>query len=95
MLTEERHANILSILENEGTVTVQQLMKELNASESTIRRDLNQLDGNGYLTKVHGGAIAKKTVYNTMDQDIMNRKALNADAKLLIKRKKSQNMQHR
>ena len=36
MLTEERFAKILSILESMGSVTVQQLMTELNASESTI-----------------------------------------------------------
>ena len=43
MLTEERFAKILSILESMGSVTVQQLMTELDASESTIRRDLNAL----------------------------------------------------
>ena len=59
MLTEERCAKILSILESMGSVTVQQLMTELDASESTIRRDLNALDANGQLTKVPGGAILK------------------------------------
>ena len=38
MLTEERFAKILSILERMGSVTVQQLMTELDASESTVRR---------------------------------------------------------
>lgn len=59
MLTEERFTRILSILESMGSVTVQQLMTELDASESTIRRDLNTLDANGQLIKVHGGAILK------------------------------------
>ena len=63
MLTEERFAKILSILEHMGSVTVQQLMTELDASESTVRRDLNTLDANGQLVKVHGGAILKNTVY--------------------------------
>ena len=36
MLTEERFAKILSILERMGSVTVQQLMTELDASESTV-----------------------------------------------------------
>lgn len=54
MLTEERFAKILSILEHMGSVTVQQLMTELDASESTVRRDLNTLDANGQLVKVHG-----------------------------------------
>ena len=58
MLTEERFTRILSILESMGSVTVQQLMTELDASESTIRRDLNTLDANGQLIKVHGGAAA-------------------------------------
>ncbi|WP_330619458.1 DeoR family transcriptional regulator [Roseburia hominis] len=52
MLTEERFAKILSILERMGSVTVQQLMTELDASESTVRRDLNTLDANGQLVKV-------------------------------------------
>ena len=65
MLTEERFAKILSILESMGSVTVQQLMTELNASESTIRRDLNALDAKGQLTKVHGVAILKTMAYST------------------------------
>ena len=84
MLTEERHSNILSLLDKDGSVTVQQLMKELQTSESTIRRDLNQLDAQGFLTKVHGGAIAKNTIYSTMDENVMNRKAMNAEAKIRI-----------
>lgn len=56
MLTEERFAKILSILERMGSVTVQQLMMEPDDSESTVRRDLNTLDASGQLIKVHGGA---------------------------------------
>ena len=78
MLTEERFAKILSILESMGSVTVQQLMTELDASESTIRRDLNALDANGQLTKVHGGAIL---AYSTKDDNVISRKEKNRDAK--------------
>ena len=53
MLTEERFAKILSILERMGSVTVQQLMTELDASESTVRRDLNTLDANGQIGRAH------------------------------------------
>ena len=80
MLTEERFAKILSILESMGSVTVQQLMTELNASESTIRRDLNALDANGQL-KVHGGAILKTMAYSTKDDNVVSRKEKNRDAK--------------
>ena len=81
MLTEERFAKILSILESMGSVTVQQLMTELDASESTIRRDLNALDANGQLTKVHGGAILKTMAYSTKDDNVVSRKEKNRDAK--------------
>ena len=81
MLTEERFAKILSILEHMGSVTVQQLMTELDASESTVRRDLNTLDANGQLVKVHGGAILKNTVYSTIDDEVVHRKEQNREAK--------------
>lgn len=84
MLTEERFTKILSILESMGSVTVQQLMSELGASESTIRRDLNTLDAEGKLTKVHGGAILKNGMYSTRDDEVMTRKEKNKEAKIKI-----------
>lgn len=84
MLTEERFTKILSILESMGSVTVQQLMTELDASESTIRRDLTALDANGQLIKVHGGAILKSTVYSTRDDEVIQRKERNKEAKEII-----------
>lgn len=84
MLTEERFARILSILGSMGSVTVQQLMTELGASESTIRRDLNTLDAEGKLTKVHGGAILKSGIYSTRDDEVITRKEKNKEAKIKI-----------
>ena len=86
MLTEERFAKILSTLDRTGSVTVQQLMAELNTSESTIRRDLTALDASGQLTKVHGGAILKNTVYSTIDDEVIHRKEQNREAKEKIAR---------
>lgn len=86
MLTEERFAKILSILESMGSVTVQQLMSELDASESTVRRDLTALDAGGQLTKVHGGAISKSTTYSTIDDEVIHRKEKNKEAKAKIAR---------
>ena len=57
MLAEERFSLILDLLTRQRTATVQELCEALNASESTIRRDLNELDKQGKLNKVHGGAI--------------------------------------
>ena len=84
MLAEERFAKIISIVEREGSVTIAELMTELSASESTIRRDLNSLDASGALTKVHGGAIANNVVVNTMDENYVNRSGLNKEEKSII-----------
>ena len=56
MLTQERYNYILQALEQRKAVSVAVLTKELNISESTIRRDLNALAKMGKLNKVHGGA---------------------------------------
>ena len=64
MLAEERFALILDLLARQRTATVQELCEALNASESTIRRDLNELDKQGKLNKVHGGATLVEYPYN-------------------------------
>lgn len=56
MLTEERHRKIIEWLERDGLVKSQELIQYLDASESTIRRDLQELEDLGTLERVHGGA---------------------------------------
>lgn len=84
MLGEERHNIILSYVDERKSVSVQELMQILSASESTIRRDLTQLDREGRLTKVHGGAVSKKNRYRTIDDTIANRINLNREDKIAI-----------
>jgi len=84
MLTEERFARILDLVNGKGSVTVQELMQELDASESTVRRDLNSMARKDLLTKVHGGAIAKNTTFRTIDEVVTNRQSQNIEEKDLI-----------
>lgn len=56
MLTEERHQIIKQLLEQEAIVKLQDIVEATKASESTIRRDLSQLEVMGELVRVHGGA---------------------------------------
>lgn len=58
MLCEDRYQTILQLLQQKRSVTVPELCKLLQSSESTIRRDLNTLAEMGKLNKVHGGATA-------------------------------------
>ena len=86
MLAEERFGRILNIIEEEGSVEVSELMEKLNASESTIRRDLNAMDARGLLIKVHGGAMKKKNGYRTKDDEVELRKEQNVQQKMVIAR---------
>ncbi|WP_025728816.1 DeoR/GlpR family DNA-binding transcription regulator [Atopobacter phocae] len=56
MLTEERHERILNCLVTDQMVKLIDLVEALDVSESTIRRDLTQLEEQGKLVRVHGGA---------------------------------------
>lgn len=56
LLTPERHELILQLLKQHSVVKIQDLIDVLNTSESTIRRDLTQLEQEGFLKRVHGGA---------------------------------------
>ena len=80
MLTEERRNEIVRMVEQSGSKSVQELMALLKTSESTIRRDLNDLDRKKLLIKVHGGAVAlSKTI--TADSTVSEREDLNRDTK--------------
>lgn len=56
MLISERHQIILKLLKEKENVMVQELVELTNTSESTLRRDLDQLEKQNYLKRVHGGA---------------------------------------
>ena len=53
MLTQERFEEIVRIVTRDGAATVPELARLLETSESTIRRDLVQLDSLGKVRKVH------------------------------------------
>lgn len=55
LLSTEREALIVRCIA-EGIKTVGGLVEELNVSEATVRRDLENLEQQGLLRRVHGGA---------------------------------------
>lgn len=56
MLSSERHRLILIELESKGSVTVHQLKALLKVSIDTVRRDLESLERQNKLLRIHGGA---------------------------------------
>lgn len=57
MFALERQKKILEILDAEGSVQVSKLSLVLDVTEETVRRDLEKLEKQEYLTRTHGGAI--------------------------------------
>jgi DeoR/GlpR family transcriptional regulator of sugar metabolism len=57
MLAVERRQAILARLERDGRVVASELVASLGVSEDTVRRDLRDLAEQGFLHRVHGGAL--------------------------------------
>jgi len=58
MNTETRRRTITGFLADRGQVAIAELAAEFEVSEMTIRRDLEELEGQGVARRVRGGAIA-------------------------------------
>lgn len=86
MLTEERYQIILDYLKKHEAVTVTQLTKMLDSSESTIRRDLNALNEEGKLKKVFGGATSITHISSVPEERVSQRETVMRKEKELIGR---------
>ena len=58
MLAAERRQTIANLIRQQASVRVEDLCIRFGASASTIRRDLEQLEQQGVLTRSYGGAVA-------------------------------------
>ncbi|ADC50129.1 DeoR family transcriptional regulator [Alkalihalophilus pseudofirmus OF4] len=86
MLTIERQETILSLLKEKETIKIQEIVEITGSSESTIRRDLKELEQSKKLKRIHGGAtlfqkklveptVAEKTVKNRQEKQMIAKKA--------------------
>jgi DeoR/GlpR family transcriptional regulator of sugar metabolism len=83
MLKRERQSFILRQVNLHNKVLSSDLSQEMDVSEDTIRRDLNELSDDGKVIKVHGGALSKSfhlslkssNVYSLDKKKIIARKA--------------------
>jgi DeoR/GlpR family transcriptional regulator of sugar metabolism len=85
-----RRSCILNSLNETGEIRVTHLSRKLNASVVTIRKDLDMLEKEGLLERVHGGAVKNSRVqYNAsflsrMDLKKTEKKAIAAAAANLV-----------
>ena len=86
MLKTERKKLILEELNKHKVVSLEKLVGLLDTSESTVRRDLDELESGNKLRRVHGGAelphslreeetIQEKSVKNLQDKKLIAQKA--------------------
>ena len=85
ILKSERKAVILDTVNREQVVSLEELVSVLSSSESTVRRDLGQLEAEGKLKRVHGGA---RSLRSLQDEETIQQKAIkNMDSKRKVAEK--------
>ncbi len=62
MLAEPRRRLLLELIAGRGFATLDELVRLLGVSESTVRRDLDALDATGAIKRTHGGAVTSAEV---------------------------------
>jgi DeoR/GlpR family transcriptional regulator of sugar metabolism len=82
MDADERKRRILDLLNAKGEISNTELSSLLSVSEMTVRRDLSQLEDEGLLRRVHGGAA--RTASSSFEPPFAMRARTNTDAKRAI-----------
>lgn len=77
--SEKRHEEIIELIQLNGKVKVSELSQKYNISEVSVRKDLEALEAQGHLTRIHGGAVGMNKLYVNMD--LTERFKTNAAAK--------------
>lgn len=67
LFAKERQNKILDMLKKNGAVITSNLVEVFNVSIETIRRDLLNMESQGQLTRVHGGAVEKSSMKPFME----------------------------
>lgn len=81
MLQDERQEKILNQLRIKHAVKVTRLANELGISESTIRRDINELHQMGKLRRVFGGAVPISGDITSGEMNVEERQQINTEEK--------------
>lgn len=63
MFAQQRHQLIIHQLKRDKSIRTSELMETFGVSFETIRRDLEYLESEGLIQRVHGGAILKEPDY--------------------------------
>jgi len=84
LLTEQRRRNVLDLIDQEGQVTVADMVKRFSISAVTVRSDLDALASLGAVVRSHGGAVRRLEA--TQDYPLRAKETLHHDEKVRIGR---------
>lgn len=88
MMADERRSLLIEYLTKHQRATVKELSVELQVSEATLRTDLNLLEEEGILRRIHGGAVlTEQPVPTGSSFSFSAREKLNIREKAAIGRK--------
>ena len=83
----QRHDRILSVLDVNPSIRVNELAGELGVSTETVRRDLSELDDTGRIKRTYGGAVLTKTFEPALaERSKLHIKAREAIAQMAVAR---------
>ena len=82
MTAEQRKQKILELLKENDTVRVSGLSRMFGVSEVTVRSYLEDMEGKGLLSRIHGGAVSSYKPYYSMN--LNQRLEANQKAKVAI-----------
>ena len=83
MVAKERATVIKQLLERNQKVSVSELSRALSVTEETIRRDLEKLEGQGFLKRTYGGAILHAPAVST-NTDFYQRSLRRTEEKRIV-----------
>lgn len=81
-MSKDREKEILKIMLVKKRVTVNELAKVLFTSESSVRRDLANLEKQQLIKRIHGGAIIEENSFSAMKIPFVIRELEQSDAKI-------------
>lgn len=84
MLALERRNEILKLLQQNETVTVNELSQSFGVTVETIRRDLDHLETAGHIVRTHGGAMLSTLDITKVEQPSTVRRQTNIAEKARI-----------
>ena len=87
-MKRERIEELSELINKRGKLTLEQLEEYFpKVSQMTLRRDLFQLEEEGKIIRIRGGALSVKDVQKTSGEPYVKKTALHTDEKIAIAQK--------